>query len=385
MINPFEVMRKIALSLIVLGLGLGAQFCSSVRPNVSSPYAAGSLFPLGEAAEVIYEGEINRLSRRENEWIYFSTRNGAIYCVNGEKKEIAWKFTAENPVALPPFVGQEHLFFQDTQNNITGLDKKGNMLWEKKIHGNISSEVRENQGRIFLGTDNGEFLVLETAQGDDVWRYQAKGKVLTEAVCWRDEIIFGADDRQLYFLGRNGQLHAAHSLPAGIQGPLYLEGNSLYFSTDDRFFYRLDLNRRKVKWKTATGGTLVSSPVTDKKRMFILNSNNVLACLNKKSGDILWWKGIPSRSSYDLELCGEKIVVSSSSSLLVFFDAVTGEKAGEYDAGQEIRSNPLWFESYLVIHLFNSEENKGRLVFLKKKEDQQSPSESERRGNNEKR
>ena len=73
----------------------------------------------------------------------------------------------------------------------------------------------------------------------------------------------------------------------------------------------------------------------------------MLYCLNKKNGTILWWNVIPSRSIYNVEIAGEKLVVSSFSSLLVSFKAESGAKAGNYNARQEIKSNPLWLDPLL--------------------------------------
>jgi hypothetical protein len=59
-------------------------------------------------------------------------------------------------------------------------------------------------------------------------------------------------------------------------------------------------------------------------------------------------------------------VVSSFSPTLVCFDIKTGVKKGTYEAGQEVRSNPVWLDPYLLISLFDYKQDEGRLVFLKK-------------------
>jgi hypothetical protein len=59
-------------------------------------------------------------------------------------------------------------------------------------------------------------------------------------------------------------------------------------------------------------------------------------------------------------------VASSFSSLLVCFDIETGEEVGDYDEGQEIKSNPLWVAPYLMFNLHDSLKDEGKLVFLKK-------------------
>jgi len=75
---------------------------------------------------------------------------------------------------------------------------------------------------------------------------------------------------------------------------------------------------------------------------------------------------IPSRSFYRLEVSGEQVVVSSLSSVLMSFDVETGDKSGEFDAEQELRSNPVWFDPFLLISLYENQTDRGRLLFLKK-------------------
>lgn len=116
------------------------------------------------------------------------------------------------------------------------------------------------------------------------------------------------------------------------------------------------------------------------KRILFLCWNNVLYCLNKKRGHILWWKMIPSRTFYRLEISGDRVVVSSLSSVisgdrvvvsslssvLLSFDLETGESTGEFNAKQELASNPLWFDPYLLISLYDPLKDTGRILFLKK-------------------
>jgi len=50
----------------------------------------------------------------------------------------------------------------------------------------------------------------------------------------------------------------------------------------------------------------------------------------------------------------------------VVFDLETGKKAGEFDAKQELKANPVWFDPYLLISLHDHQEDRGRLLFLEK-------------------
>jgi outer membrane protein assembly factor BamB len=321
---------------------------------------------LEEASRVIYEGEIIKHVQKMGENLCFSTYKGFVYCLDGAKHEILWKFQAHDSISNSPFLGQERLYVFDRTNTLYGLDRKGKVLWEKKIEESISSEVRENQEKVYFGTEEGEFFALSASSGEELWRFKAGGPVSAAAAFFGNLIVFGSDEGKLYFLDQKGRLQETLEVGSKIQVAPLLDGNCLYFSSDDHYFHCFDLNKRKRRWKIKTGGKAFVSPVASEKRIFFLGSNSVLYCLNKKNGELLWWKAIPSRSFYDLEIIGERIVASSLSPVLVCFDLKTGEEKGKYEASQEIKSNPLWFPPYLLINLYDFQKKEGSLVFLKK-------------------
>ena len=141
----------------------------------------------------------------------------------------------------------------------------------------------------------------------------------------------------------------------------------VYFGADDHYFYCAGLQKKKKKWKVKTGGKIFTSPVLSGKKVLFLCWNNVVYCLHKKKGHILWWQMIPSRSFYRLEVSGDRVVVSSLSSLLLSFNLETGEKVGEFDAKKEVKSNSVWFDPYLLFSLYDSQKDTGSILFLKKR------------------
>jgi len=80
----------------------------------------------------------------------------------------------------------------------------------------------------------------------------------------------------------------------------------------------------------------------------------------------LWWSVIPSRAFYHLMIVNERIVVTSLSSLLMSFDVKTGEKIGEFQGADEMRSNPVWCDPYMLVSRYDSESDQGTLIFFQK-------------------
>ena len=352
----------LVLSLILL---LGG--CSVFQPKVS-PYPDGILFPLEKAGEFLYDGEmIDPILKKENR-LYFATRKGFIYCIDALDYKFLWRLRMQEVPKSPVFMGQSHFFIFDSKNNVYCFDLDGNSLWKISLKEEITSPLTEIGNSVFLGTSQGCFISIDVLSGNEVWHVLAQGAIHSNPVSFKEHIIFGCDDHYLYFIDQNGNLTDKYLAKDKILNTLLVDGKFLYFGTENYFLVCLDLKKKIKKWEVKTGARVLPVPVSDKKRVFFLAWNNVLYCLQKRNGSILWWRSIPSRSLFPLEVYKDKIVVSSMSSILVCFDVETGASVGSFDVGSQIemKSNPLWNSPFLLVNVYDRLTEKGKILQLKK-------------------
>ncbi len=350
----------LVLSLILLLCG-----CSVFQPKVSS-YPDGILFPLEKAGEFLYDGEIiDRIQKKENR-LYFATRKGFIYCVDALDYTLHWRLRMQESPKSPVFMGRSHFFVFDAKNNVYCFDLDGNPLWQISLKEEITSPMAEIGNSVFLGTSQGNFIAIDVVSGNEVWHVRAQEAIRSNPVEFEGHIIFGCDDHKLYFIDKNGNIVDKYLAKDKILNTLLVDGPFLYFGTENHFLVCLDLKRKIKKWEVKTGGRVLPVPISDQKRVFFLAWNNVLYCLHKRNGSILWWRSIPSRSLFPLEIYKDKIVVSSMSSVLVCFDVETGAKVGDFDVGLEMKSNPLWNSPFLLANVYDRKTEKGKILQLKK-------------------
>lgn len=355
-------MKKFSILLLTCLL---ASSCALFRSRPAR-YPAGVMFPLVKSGEALYQGRILEGMEREGEKLFLSTSEGLVYCIDAAERKTVWSYESPAGLSSRPYLGAENIYVCDEENTLHCLSKDGNLLWKKGTGETITSGVAEFKDRVGFGTEKGFLVALKASDGEEAWRFQAGEAIRTTPVFAAERIFFGSDDRHLYILSEAGKLQAKIPLEAGIQAAPLVVGKYLYFGADDHFFYSFNWMKKKKRWRVRTGGKVLTSPLTDGRRVLFISWNNVLYCLHRQKGHILWWKAIPSRSLYRLEVSGERIVATSLSSLVLCFDIETGEKVGEFDAGQEVKSNPLWLEPHLLINLYDNQKNRGRLVFLKK-------------------
>jgi len=361
---PIAMKRSHPIWLLLI-VSLALVSCALFKTKASSP-PASEVFPLKEEGRVLYEGEINRLVQKAGGRLFFSTAKGYLYCIDAAKKDVSWKFSARAGVSAPPCLSEGRIYFADAENELYCLDEAGTLVWEKKLAEKLSGEIGRGSGTILLSTVDGKVVALDPSTGNEMWGFNSESTIETVPVVWNQQIIFGTGDGRLYFLAPDGRRLAAFKAGARVRGPLLIDANRLYYTLQDGTFNSLNLTSRRRRWKIQTGGFLTAAPTVDEKRIYFLNSGDIFFCLNKKNGELLWWKPIPSRSFFHPEIYGAEILASSLSPLLLGFYKNNGEKSGSFDAGQEIKSNPLGFDSRLVINVYDGEAGQGILVFLKR-------------------
>jgi outer membrane protein assembly factor BamB len=344
---------------------LPALSCSIFRAKVSS-YPEGVFFPVEMAVKLTYEGQIIALIMQKEENLYLSTRSGYLYCVNGRDIQMRWKHKASEDLVSSPFLTSDSVLAFDSQGLLVCVGEDGAPKWKTMINGKISSGIGGDDEQIFLGTEEGEALAFETRSGTKAWSFTLGEPLSSTPISFEDKIIFACEDGSLNILTKKGVLIEKQHVGGRIKAPFILENKNLYFGTDDKFFYCWNLGRGKKKWRIKTGGSILSPPVIIKDKVFFLSWNSVLYCVNKRNGTILWWKTVPSRSYYRIELSGGKIIVTSLSSRIVCFDVNSGRIVGSFDTENEVNSNPVWLEPHLVFSHYDSQFDSGTLVFLKK-------------------
>jgi outer membrane protein assembly factor BamB len=339
--------------------------CSLFRKNIP-PYPSGIMFPVEEAHQIQYEGEINNPMKKRGTLVFISTRAGILYCVEGSSQKIQWQVQLSKTLVSPPFLGVENIYVLDQDNSLFCLTKEGKILWERIIGEELTSRITEFGDNVCVGTASGWFLAIDILKGERTWVFKAEDAIRSNPVVSDGKIIFGSDDQNLYILSPAGNL--IHKFPIGgkIGATLAAEGDYVYLGSGNREILCLDLKKRKRKWKVRTGGELLVPPIFYENRGYFACMDNVLYCLNKKGGDILWWSVIPSRAFYHLMIVHERIVVTSLSSLLMSFDVKTGEMIGKFQGADEMRSNPMWCDPYILVNRYDSESDQGTLLFFQK-------------------
>jgi outer membrane protein assembly factor BamB len=266
----------------------------------------------------------------------------------------------------------------------------GKPIWRRAI-GSVSSKALVDRGRIFVGTDDGALLSLDTFDGAQKWRYQTKGAILHEPVAVGELIVFATDadhvvaveratgkwrwqyDRetpeeftlrghagvgagagQVYvgfadgFLvaltGERGEAVWVRSLRGKAEHfvdvdatPVYANG-VVYAASSAGGLYGLDARDGAEKWRAAIEG--VNAIAADEERVYAAAADEGLHALDL-AGHVLWRQGTyhagdPGRP----RIFGDYLIFNTAETGLYVVDKTSGELVQSFNPGAGIAAEP---------------------------------------------
>lgn len=189
--------------------------------------------------------------------------------------------TAEEPndtvIANTIFVGQSVLI----------LD------WAYSTGAAINTSPAVVNGIGYFGNDAGQLSAVHTVSGSPAWTYKipSGAKIQSSpAVDPTGQIIFGANDGNLYVLNSSGALVNTVSLGGALGSPAFANGNVVIASVGGQVFSVADPGFT-VNWTaTAGGGSITTSPAYDATAGVVVvgTSSGSVIGFNATTGAVLW-------------------------------------------------------------------------------------------------
>jgi len=288
-------------------------------------------FPLVEAGTLEIEGTVVGQPRARDGIVYFATREGFLTAIVVPARQILWRFKADHTISYSPELGGDLILLRDDGNVIYALDFRGSLVLKNQIDEDVTSAVREENGRIYFGTASGTIMALDiSANGMQAWEYRAAAAIAAGPVFAADMVIFGAADGKLVALDRSGKPVWEFAAKGAITVEPAAANGRLYFGTEDRHFYCLNASTGKKAWTFRLQGAPLHPPLVLGRRLVVPASNSVIYFISRRGGSILSWEAVPSRIIYEISEAGPLILVSSSAPNLIAYDFATGKRVGEH-------------------------------------------------------
>jgi outer membrane protein assembly factor BamB len=252
--------------------------------------------------------EVNSTPAVSEGVVYFGSRDGHLYAIDGKTGQEKWRFETEyGPVYTSPFVSEGMVYLGGHDGYLYAIDiKAGSKKWRFETDGCVSSPVVAN-GVAYFGSIDSFFYAVDAKTGREKWKFKT---------------------------GRE------------IDGtPTVLEG-VVYFGSKDGYFYAVDIKTGLEKWKFKTGAPIASPVIKDGVIYFgsnIFHSTNsvtgYLFAVDVKSGREKW-RYTSGRVDTTPGISDEVVCYGSLDGHLYAVDIETGKEKWKFETGDWIKSSP---------------------------------------------
>lgn len=266
--------------------------------------------------------------------------------------DVEASFTIEDSVL---YIGQ--IDGQIRSISLTDGTERWNYMTEGQISAAPVLTTVNGQRRLFVGSYDNYMYTLSPQTGELVHRVETGYYINGAAAAWQNYALFGGCDAWVRIVdGATGELSDSLQLDAYIPASPVIYENQAYVADYRGDIYELTLSRgrfvnhRKLLSATDNDGGMLSVPIVTGDVVYTLTPDRRLVCLDRCNGHRRWSTLLKSDAGESSPvLVGARLLVCTKSGIVTIHDASTGQQLWEYDAGEQIISQPVIGEDYFYI------------------------------------
>jgi outer membrane protein assembly factor BamB len=135
---------------------------------------------------------------------YFGTFDNEVLMANLESRTLGWRY--KNPERQFPFyssaaVTGSHVVICGRDKLVHGLTPAGKAAWTFATRARVESSPAIAAGRVYVGSNDGRFYVLNLSSGAKLWEFNAGAPFSASPAIGRGRVVIGSQDGRLYCFG----------------------------------------------------------------------------------------------------------------------------------------------------------------------------------------
>src|SRR6266850_1561398 len=135
---------------------------------------------------------------------YYGTFNNEVLMVNLTEHKIGWRY--QHPQRHFPFyssaaVTATRIVVGGRDKMVHGLSAAGKGVWTFDTRARVESSPAIAGGRVFVGSNDGRFYVLNLSNGANLWQFNIGNPLSASPAIARGRIVIGSQDGRLYCFG----------------------------------------------------------------------------------------------------------------------------------------------------------------------------------------
>ncbi len=129
----------------------------------------------------------------------------------------------------------------------------------------------------------------------------------------------------------------------------FTDEDFIYAQTEDNFFHCMRKKDKKIIWKIRLPSEVIAAN-SDRKRVYVICGSDIIICLKRKGGDILWWRSIKERCFPEIKFLNGNLLISHREGIQ-FLETKNGNLSGKLDISMDF--SPVLLRDYLILFKTN--------------------------------
>jgi outer membrane protein assembly factor BamB len=310
-----------------------------------------------------------------------------IYSLSVKKKIFEFDFYKGNfkkfKKEMSLTISDDILYVADNLGYLYAIDLiNESLVWAKNYGIPFRSNIKISNQQILLANQDNVIYSINIKNGDKNWQYATSLTFLK--VDFKNNIAIDEDKKNLFFLNTSGEFYSINYIDQKINWLINFKDSSVKNNSDlflshpivfknDNFIISTEKgilnynsNFGNLNWSFPSDSIL--KPILTNNYVYIFSKNNLLICLNNKSGDVLWSKNIYKyfknekiNKFYDFKMVDNEINLFSSNGYLLSFNHSNGNleyikkisKKGISSAAVFVKENMLLIDNKNKLLKFN--------------------------------
>ncbi|MFN3196999.1 MAG: PQQ-binding-like beta-propeller repeat protein [Bradymonadia bacterium] len=176
---------------------------------------------------------------------------------------------------------------------------------KEKIRRTSSHSAIFDGGQLIVGTDDGLLLCLDSASGEEIWRYEVPGALIRKPLLVKDRVVFVDGTNTVYALDRNTgawvwqvQRPPPAEFALSSEGAPASDGERVYVGFSDGHLVALSLQDGAQIWKRDLAPEhdkfedVDATPQVINGTLYAASAASALYALDPSTGDVRWTQPI---------------------------------------------------------------------------------------------
>jgi outer membrane protein assembly factor BamB len=322
-------------------------------------------WPMKRFPLIAYAGRINVGGFVSGDKLYLTTTASLVYAFDLVQMKPIWQFKTKAPISFPPVVAGGLAIAVDDRGEIYALDEKGRAAWT------LATGEPPIAGPILLGDKTlifrkaGDFFVLNWRTKKIEGTFAAAGRVPIDSWRMAEGLLYAVlRNGAIVVLGPEAKEMDRIESDTPYRGPLAVSKETILVGKDGGIIEAFDRNKRKPRWEKRLGPAFRAIEFMGEKRICALGTNDVLFCLARRTGDLMWWRGGDVLETPVPLFWRGRIAASFGTGEIFGLVDRTGESRYRFDVFYKIIADFQTWRENMIVHLYSGSDNKGYLQLM---------------------